>query len=98
MYYRKKNRKIIAEGKTTFQGKQKTIYLFTLPPIEILLKKSLFSSEKTEQINEKIKRLKRMDENSKKSSYSEDSMYPPKDKNLYSKKTQLKGGIRIKNP
>ncbi len=58
MYWRRKGKKIIAEGRMDSKGKKKTVYLFTLPDIEILLEKSLFPSEKTAKIMEKIRRLK----------------------------------------
>ena len=52
-YYRRKERKIIAEGKMN----NKTIFLFTLPPPDELAKSSLFTEEKRAKIIEKINRL-----------------------------------------
>lgn len=70
IYYRRKNKQIIAEGQTVHYGKKKTVYLFTLPPIEKLLKSSLFTPERTQQIEEKIARLKKSSNNGSKSSYN----------------------------
>lgn len=53
MYWRRKEGKIIAEGKIG----NKTLYLFQLPSIEKVLNASFFSTEKREKIKEKIKRL-----------------------------------------
>jgi len=53
IYYRRKEGKIVAEGKT----KNKTIYLFALPEPEKVLKSSLFTPEKQAKIMEKIIRL-----------------------------------------
>lgn len=53
------NDKIIAVGKI---GK-KTLFLFTLPPVEKVLKSSLFDAEKKEKIQQKIKRLDNSIEN-----------------------------------
>ncbi len=58
IYYRRKGKQIIAEGQTEHYGKKKTVYLFSLPSIEKLLKSSIFTPEKTQQILEKITRLK----------------------------------------
>jgi|TARA_Y100000310_G_scaffold3308_1_gene4233 hypothetical protein len=52
-YYRRKEGKIIAEGKM----KGKTIFLFTVPDVESILKPSFFKREKIDKIMEKIKRL-----------------------------------------
>jgi len=52
-YYRRKQGKIIAEGKRN----NKTIFLFTLPPPDELAKSSLFTEEKRAKILEKINRL-----------------------------------------
>lgn len=52
-YYRRKEGKIIAEGKRN----NKTIFLFTLPPVEKVAKSSLFTEEKIAKIMEKINRL-----------------------------------------
>lgn len=52
-YYRRKEGKIIAEGKMN----NKTIFLFTLPSPEELAKSSLFTEEKRVRILEKISRL-----------------------------------------
>lgn len=52
-YYRRKGKKFIAEG----QRNKKTIYLFTIPPIEKLLNSSLFTKEKRAEIEQKILRL-----------------------------------------
>ena len=72
MYYRRKGKQIIAEGQAEHYGKKKTVYLFSLPPIEKLLKSSIFTAEKTQQILEKIARLK---ESSKKGPKSSDNDY-----------------------
>lgn len=53
MYWRRKEGKIIAEGKI----KNKTIYLFQLPDPEIVAKSSFFTREKQAKILEKISRL-----------------------------------------
>lgn len=53
IYWRRKEGKIIAEGKI----KNKTIYLFQLPAPEIVVKSSLFTKEKQAKILEKISRL-----------------------------------------
>lgn len=59
IYWRrkKKEKKIIAEGKRRIEGKLKTIYLFTLPSPEEVLKSSLFPPEKQAKIMQKISRL-----------------------------------------
>lgn len=72
IYYRRKGKKIIAEGQTVHYGKKKTVYLFTLPTIEKLLKSSLFTREKSQQIMEKITRLKKLNEKGPKGSYNKD--------------------------
>lgn len=71
IYYRRKNKQIIAEGQTVHYGKKKTVYLFTLPPIEKLLKSSLFTPERTQQIKEKIARLRNSSEKASKSSHNQ---------------------------
>lgn len=53
IYWRRKGKKIIAEG----IRKNKTIYLFTLPNPEIVLNSSLFPLKKQYEIREKIARL-----------------------------------------
>ena len=53
IYYRRKEGKIIAEGKEN----GKTIYLFTIPSWRKLLESSLFDIEKRKKILEKIYRL-----------------------------------------
>ena len=53
IYYRRKDGKIVAEGKMN----NKTIFLFTLPEPEEVLKSSFFSQEKRAKIMEKISRL-----------------------------------------
>lgn len=53
IYYRRKEGKIIAEGKRN----NKTIFLFTLPPPDEVAKSSLFAEEKKAKILEKISRL-----------------------------------------
>lgn len=72
IYYRRKNKQIIAEGQTVHYGKKKTVYLFTLPTIEKLLESSLFTPEKAQQITEKITRLKNSAEKGLKGSYNQD--------------------------
>lgn len=62
IYYRRKQGKIIAEGKR----KNKTIYLFTIPEPEILIKSSLFTQEKREKLMEIISRLDINEKRSKK--------------------------------
>ena len=52
-YYRRKEGKIIAEGKMN----NKTIFLFTVPGVAELVKSSLFTEEKKTKIMEKINRL-----------------------------------------
>lgn len=52
-YWSRKNNKIIAEGKRN----NKTIFLFTLPEVEKVVKSSLFTQEKQDKILEKISRL-----------------------------------------
>ncbi len=53
IYWRRKEGKIIAEGKI----KNKTIYLFQLPAPEQVAKSSLFTKEKQAKILKKISRL-----------------------------------------
>ena len=53
IYYRRKDGKIVAEGKM----KGKTIFLFTVPDVESILKSSFFKREKIDKIMEKISRL-----------------------------------------
>ncbi len=53
IYWRRKSKKIIAEGKRN----KKTIFLFTLPTPEKVSKSSLFTKEKQVKIAEKISRL-----------------------------------------
>lgn len=72
IYYRRKGKQIIAEGQTVYYGKRKTVYLFTLPSIEKLLNSSLFTSEKAQQIKEKIARLKKSSDNGSKGSHNAD--------------------------
>lgn len=72
IYYRRKGKQIIAEGQTVHYGKKKTVYLFTLPPIEKLLKSSLFTQEKAQQILEKITRLKNIADKGSRSSDNKD--------------------------
>ncbi len=52
-YYRRKEGKIIAEGKMN----NKTIFLFTVPGVANLVESSLFAPEKKAKIMEKINRL-----------------------------------------
>lgn len=52
-YYRRKEGKIIAEGKMN----NKTIFLFTVPGVVNLAESSLFTEEKKTKIMEKINRL-----------------------------------------
>jgi len=52
-YYRRKEGKIIAEGKMN----NKTIFLFTVPGVAELAESSLFKEEKKVKIMEKISRL-----------------------------------------
>lgn len=52
-YWSRKNKKIIAEGIRN----GKTIYLFTLPEVEVVAKSLLFKVEKQAKILEKINRL-----------------------------------------
>ena len=52
-YYRRKEGKIIAEGKMN----NKTIFLFTVPGVAELVNSSLFTKEKQAKIMEKINRL-----------------------------------------
>ena len=80
IYYRRKGKQIIAEGKTFLYGKIKTIYLFNLPPIEKLLKASIFPPEKTQKIVEKIKRLKQSQKKSLKSSHIQDCTHSGENK------------------
>jgi hypothetical protein len=72
IYYRRKGKKIIAEGQTVYYGKKKTVYLFTVPPIEKVLKSSLFSPEKTQEILEKITRLTKPARSAQNSSHNQD--------------------------
>lgn len=53
IYYSRKNKKIIIEGKR----KGKTIYLYTLPSPDKLLKSLNFTKEKLDKILEKVSRL-----------------------------------------
>lgn len=53
IYYRRKEGKIICEGKE----KGKTVFLFTIPDYEKLLNSSLFTEEKKAKILKKILRL-----------------------------------------
>jgi len=53
IYYRRKGGKIVAEGKK----KGKTIYLFTVPDVETILKSSFFTREKVDKILDKVKCL-----------------------------------------
>lgn len=62
IYYRRKQGKIIAEGKI----KNKTIFLFTLPEPEKLVKSSLFTQEKRVKIMEKINRLDKVESKKRK--------------------------------
>jgi len=62
IYWRRKEGKIIAEGKRN----NKTIFLFTLPEPEIVAKSSLFEYEKQAKILEKISRLDYKEDNNKK--------------------------------
>lgn len=71
IYYRRKGKQIIAEGQTVHYGKKKTVYLFTLPSIEKLLKSSLFTPEKRAKILNIIARLKKPSDNGPKSSYNQ---------------------------
>lgn len=53
VYWRRKNKKIIAEGKRN----NKTIYLFTLPDPAELVKSPIFNEEKRTKILKKIQTL-----------------------------------------
>jgi len=52
-YWRRKNKKIIAEGKR----KNKTTYLFQLPSIEKVINSNIFTPKKMTEIQEKYKTL-----------------------------------------
>jgi len=53
IYWRRKGKTIIAEGKR----KNKTIFLFTLPDIEKVAKSSIFDEEKKTKILKKIQTI-----------------------------------------
>jgi len=96
IYYRRKNNKIIAEGKM----KNKTIYLFTIPAPEKIINSSLFTQENREKIMEKITRLdyksqrKKKQEpkvrttNIKRSPKEDDNFNPDEEINLFKERVE----------